>query len=79
MAGPFGFAADRYALSQRIASQQLLPAVRAAAPGTVLLADGFSCYEQIRQATGRRAWHASEAVARALGAGLEDVSRRTGP
>jgi FAD/FMN-containing dehydrogenase/Fe-S oxidoreductase len=77
MAGPFGFAADRYALSQRIASQQLLPAVRAAAPGTVLLADGFSCYEQIRQATGREAWHAAEAVATALGATRAGSSWRT--
>jgi len=41
----------------------LLPAVRAAADDTLLVADGFSCREQIAQATGRRAVHLAEVLA----------------
>jgi hypothetical protein len=38
----------------------LLPAVRAALPDTLIVADGFSCREQIAQATGRHAMHLAE-------------------
>jgi hypothetical protein len=41
----------------------LLPAVRAAAPETILVADGFSCREQICQNTRRRAVHFAEVIA----------------
>jgi hypothetical protein len=45
------------------AEQALLPAVRAAEPDTLVLADGFSCRTQIEQArTGRRATHLAEAL-----------------
>ena len=44
----------------------LLPAVRAAAPETLIVADGFSCREQIAQATGRRALHLAEVLEMAL-------------
>jgi Fe-S oxidoreductase len=67
MAGPFGFAQDTLAVSRAIGLQALVPAVRAAAPDTILVADGFSCSEQIRQETGRRALHIAEVVARSLG------------
>jgi hypothetical protein len=40
--------------------------VRAAAPDTLILADGFSCREQIVQTTGRRAMHLAEVLALAL-------------
>ena len=60
MAGAFGFEADTFAISQAIGERVLLPAVRAASPGTLIVADGFSCREQIRQATGRRALHLAE-------------------
>ena len=55
MAGAFGFEADKYAVSQAVGERVLLPAVRAAAAETVIVSDGFSCREQIQQATGRRA------------------------
>jgi Fe-S oxidoreductase len=67
MAGAFGFAKDTFAVSQSIGERVLLPAVRAATEDTVIVADGFSCREQILQATGRRALHVAEAVALALG------------
>ncbi len=62
MAGAFGFARETYAISQAIGERVLLPAVRRAAPDTLIVADGFSCREQIRQATGRRALHLAEAI-----------------
>lgn len=62
MAGAFGFEADKFAISQAIGERRLFPAVRAAAPETLIVADGFSCREQIHQATGRRALHLAEAL-----------------
>jgi FAD/FMN-containing dehydrogenase/Fe-S oxidoreductase len=70
MAGAFGFEAGKYAVSQAVGERVLLPAVRAAAAGTLIVSDGFSCREQIRQATGRRAIHVAEILQLAMeGAG----------
>ncbi|HSU83193.1 MAG TPA: heterodisulfide reductase-related iron-sulfur binding cluster, partial [Thermoanaerobaculia bacterium] len=63
MAGAFGFEADHYEVSLAVAERALLPAIRAAGPDALLLADGFSCREQIRQLTGRRALHLAEVLA----------------
>ena len=63
MAGSFGFECDHYDVSQAVGERRLLPAVRAASPDTVIVADGFSCREQIAQATGRHALHLAEVVA----------------
>jgi Fe-S oxidoreductase len=62
MAGPFGFENDKFAVSQTLAERRLLPAVRAAGPETVIIADGFSCREQIAQNTARRAVHLAEVL-----------------
>ncbi|MFF2078748.1 FAD-binding and (Fe-S)-binding domain-containing protein [Kitasatospora sp. NPDC058162] len=67
LAGNFGFEQGHYDLSQKIAEQGVLPAVRATAPGAYVLADGFSCRTQIDQAdTGRTAVHLAEVLALAL-------------
>ncbi len=71
MAGAFGFEADKFAVSQAIGERVLLPAVRAAAPEALIVADGFSCREQIEQATGRRPIHLAEVLLIALGANRE--------
>jgi FAD/FMN-containing dehydrogenase/Fe-S oxidoreductase len=63
MAGPFGFEREKFAVSQALAERVLLPAVRAAACETILVADGFSCREQISQNTSRRAVHFAEVIA----------------
>jgi len=68
MAGAFGFEAAKYDLSMKIGEQVLLPRVRAAAADTSILANGFSCREQIEQATGRTTLHIAELVARQLNA-----------
>ena len=66
MAGPFGFDAEKYEVAQAIGELVLLPAVRAAAPDTLIVTDGFSCREQILQSTGRRAYHLAEVLQLAL-------------
>jgi FAD/FMN-containing dehydrogenase/Fe-S oxidoreductase len=63
MAGPFGFEADKFEVSRTIANQDLLPAIASAAPGTIIVADGFSCREQIDQLGHTRAVHFAEALA----------------
>jgi FAD/FMN-containing dehydrogenase/Fe-S oxidoreductase len=72
MAGPFGFEADKFAVSKAIANDGLLPAVRAAGPMTVIVADGFSCREQIDQLSEREAMHFAEALAHSCGCGGGD-------
>jgi FAD/FMN-containing dehydrogenase/Fe-S oxidoreductase len=63
MAGPYGFDRKSYDVSQALAERVLLPAVRAAQPDTVIVADGFSCREQIAQNTDRLAVHIAEVLA----------------
>ncbi len=63
MAGPFGFEKDKYEVSQALGERVLLPAVRSAAQETILVTDGFSCREQIRQNTPRHAVHLAEVLA----------------
>ena len=67
MAGPFGFEKDKYAVSQAIGERVLLPAVRNCPPETLIVSDGFSCREQILQATGRQAVHLAEVLRPAIG------------
>ena len=66
MAGAFGFEKDKYAVSQAIGERVLLPAVRRATSDTLIVSDGFSCREQILQATGRRALHLAEVLQLAM-------------
>ena len=66
MAGPFGFEREKFAVSQAIGERVLLPAVRAASSETILVADGFSCREQIVQNSERRAVHSAEVIAGAV-------------
>jgi FAD/FMN-containing dehydrogenase/Fe-S oxidoreductase len=67
MAGSFGFeAGERFDVSMKAGERVLLPAVRAAAADSVIIADGFSCREQIRQATGRQALHSAQVLQMAL-------------
>jgi Fe-S oxidoreductase len=67
MAGSFGFEAEHYDVSIACGERVLLPAVRNRDPDTVVIADGFSCREQIRQQTGTRALHLAEVLSLTLG------------
>ena len=63
MAGAFGFEAGTHAEVARTCGERaLLPAVRAAGEATLVIADGFSCREQIAQGTGRTALHLAEVL-----------------
>jgi Fe-S oxidoreductase len=66
MAGGFGYERDHYDVSLAVGERVLLPMVRAASPDTLLIADGFSCREQVRQTTGRKAVHLAEVIASAM-------------
>ncbi len=62
MAGAFGFEKDHYDVSMACGERVLLPEVRAASKDTLLIADGFSCREQVRQTTDRVPLHLSEVL-----------------
>jgi FAD/FMN-containing dehydrogenase/Fe-S oxidoreductase len=66
MAGMFGYEAEHYEISMRMAERDLLPAVRSTDPGTLVVADGMSCKHQIAHGAGRQALHAVEVYASAL-------------
>jgi FAD/FMN-containing dehydrogenase/Fe-S oxidoreductase len=71
LAGNFGFEKGHYEVSMACAERVLLPAVRAAAPDVAVLADGFSCRTQLRQAGTREPQHLAQIAARALGLSRE--------
>jgi FAD/FMN-containing dehydrogenase/Fe-S oxidoreductase len=78
-AGSFGYESDHYDVSMRIAEDVLLPAVRKTPEEAIVIADGFSCRDQIHHGTGRWAMHPAEVLALALeerGAELRDTPER---
>lgn len=67
MAGAFGYERGvHYRVAVACGERVLLPAVRAADPETLILANGFSCREQIEQSTGRPTLHLAEVLRMAL-------------
>jgi FAD/FMN-containing dehydrogenase/Fe-S oxidoreductase len=62
MAGSFGFERGKYDISMAIGELELLPAVRKAPPDWLIIADGFSCREQIAQGSARHALHLAEVL-----------------
>jgi len=61
MAGSFGFEAAHFDISKAVGERVLLPAARKA-NGAVIVADGFSCREQVIQLAGRRPQHIAEVL-----------------
>lgn len=66
MAGAFGYGVETEEISLQMAELSLFPALRAAAPETIILADGTSCRHQIADGTGRRAMHVARLFERCL-------------
>lgn len=66
MAGSFGYEAEHAEVSRAMGELGLLPAVRAAGPDDVIVANGFSCRAQISAGAGRRADHVAEVLARSI-------------
>jgi FAD/FMN-containing dehydrogenase/Fe-S oxidoreductase len=79
LAGNFGFEQGHYDVSMACAERVLLPAVRAADPDTAVLADGYSCRTQLRQAgldgPGAEPVHLAQLAARALGLSSTPAAR----
>jgi Fe-S oxidoreductase len=68
MAGAFGFEAAKYDVSMAAAERVLLPRIREAPEDALVIANGFSCREQIEQGTGRRTLHISQILAKGFAA-----------
>jgi Fe-S oxidoreductase len=66
MAGSFGYEAEHYEVSMKMAELSLLPAVRSSSNETLVVADGTSCRHQIADGTGRRALHVARVLEQAL-------------
>jgi hypothetical protein len=66
MAGSFGFEKDKYEVSIAAGERVLLPTVRHAEDSTLVIADGFSCRQQIAQTTKRHALHLAEVMQMAM-------------
>ena len=66
MAGSFGFQSENYDVSMQCGDRVLFPAVRNAAKETLIVADGFSCREQIESATDRKALHIAQVIRMAM-------------
>jgi Fe-S oxidoreductase len=66
MAGAFGFEAKHYDVSIDVGERVLLPKVRDANEETLIVADGFSCREQITQTTKRQALHPAQILKMAI-------------
>ncbi len=66
MAGAFGYEVEHYRMSLAMGELALLPAVRAADPAALIVADGTSCRQQIRDGAGREALHAARVLELAL-------------
>ena len=76
MAGSFGFEkGERYDVSIKAGERVLLPAVREASADTLIMADGFSCREQIAQGTDRQALHLAEVLHAAQRLGADGLPR----
>ena len=65
MAGSFGYEASHYEVSMQMAELSLLPAVRQQ-PESIVVADGTSCRQQIRDGAQREAIHVALLMARQL-------------
>jgi Fe-S oxidoreductase len=63
MAGAYGVARETYEIGRKIGERVLLPRVRRLPPDALILADGFSCREQIERHGGRRTRHIAELLA----------------
>lgn len=66
MAGSFGFEKENYPVSKACADRVLIPRIREADKDTLIIADGFSCREQIESFTDRKPLHLSEVILMAL-------------
>ncbi len=75
MAGAFGFEKEKYDISVKVGERVLLPEVRNS-NGEMIIANGFSCKEQIRQLTPKKALHIAQVIDEALQNGNGKAGRK---
>jgi nucleoside-triphosphatase THEP1 len=77
MAGAFGYEKenDHYEVAVAAGERMLLPEVRNARNDELIIADGFSCQEQIEQQTNRAALHTAQVLQMALHNRDGEISR----
>lgn len=74
LAGSFGFkAGEKYDISVRAAEREIMPRIRAADDDTVIVADGFSCTEQIKHLSQRNPQHIVELLHHAVSVSAEEA------
>ena len=66
MAGSFGYEEEHFEVSMKVGELVLFPAVRNAAPETIIAAPGTSCRHQIKDGTHKQAKHPVEVLYEAL-------------
>ena len=66
MAGGFGYEKELFAVSQQVGELVLFPAVRAAGVDEIIVASGTSCRHQVKDGTGKKAFHPVEVLYDAL-------------
>lgn len=66
MAGSFGYEKEHYEVSMKIGGLVLFPEVRKADENTIVVASGTSCRHQIKDGTGKKAYHLAEVMWQAL-------------
>lgn len=66
MAGSFGYEKEHYEVSMKIGELVLFPEVRKADNATIIVASGTSCRHQIKDGTGKKAYHLAEVMWQAL-------------
>ncbi len=71
MAGAFGYGADTIDVSLKMAELSLLPAVRAAAADTLVVASGTSCRHQIKDGSAREPLHVARVLAMSVESGAK--------
>jgi Fe-S oxidoreductase len=66
MAGAFGFETNHYDIAMKCGERVLLPEVRKTPKYTLIIADGFSCHEQIAQTTDRQSLDIAQVIQMAM-------------
>lgn len=72
MAGAFGYEREHYEVGIQCGERVLLPAIRNAPPDSLIIADGFSCREQILQQTERKGLHLAQVLQMAMRGDRQD-------
>ena len=77
MAGAFGYEKEHFEISQQVGEMSLLPAVRAADAGTLIVAPGTSCRQQIEQLAGRHPLHPVQVIDALMNGGIKGAEFTT--